>query len=219
MPLIVPGVCRYTINGAFGGGRDFANIIDMAIDTTGTNTARDDAIFDQAGVIINQWVNDVLPVLSGSHRFDSVSWVDLDEADGSVGERITTDTESLPQFGGIVGSSLPANTSVLVSKVTTRSRGARNGRMYVGFVAESHTSGPAPNQLDAAPLALWQTAFDNFKSNVEQEGALNEYQSQLNVVHVTARDAAGNPTAGVGTPVSELEVQAVLATQRRRLRG
>ncbi len=217
MAIIVPGVCRYTIHGTYG-GREIANVLDYRIDTTGEITARADAIEDMAGVLINEWSDHVLSWVDNGYSATSVTWVDLDEADGTVGERTSTGQETWPQAGVDVGPAFPGNVAVLWRKVGAPQRGARSGRMYIVGCPEDYTDdSPSPNRLNATTLAGTQTNATSFLGNTNQSGG--GYESDLVVVTTTARDEDGHPTAGVGRVVESLVVDATLATQRRRLRG
>lgn len=215
MPFVVNGVCRYTVN-ALVGTKAVANIIDMFIDTTGAAQDRDDAIFDQAGILINEWSDHVLPRLSNSYIAQNVAWVDLDSATGTTGSRNTTGQEVWPQAGVVSSEALVRNAAVLVRKVSTSARGSRNGRMYIGPISESQA---AASNLDATALAGWQGDMTSFLGNINQAPLPGTYSSEMVVTHILTRDADGNPLTGNSTPVSTLAVQQLLATQRRRLRS
>lgn len=215
MPFVVPGVCRYTINGV-AAGRAVANIFDFQIDTTGAVESREEAIEAMAGILINEWCDSVLPRLSSGYSFQGVSWVDLDAADGTTGERTSTSQESLPQTGGQGGDMSTSNTAVLVRKNTVSRRGARSGRSYIGPLSELQVSS---NVLVPAEATAWQTAMNAFLGDTNQGPDFGNYTSAMAVVHILTRDSEGNPLTGDFTPVSSLAVQGTLATQRRRLRG
>lgn len=217
MPFIVPGVARFSLNGSYF-GRNTANIIDMRIDTTGTTTDRADAVEDQAQILINQWYADLRPRLSDAFTLRNVSWVDLDEADGTTGVATAGSSISLPQAGSLSSNRMAGNVAILVRKATTSARGQRAGRMYIGGITEDQTDTVNGNNLAAAWVTNWTSSLNSFKSNIEQEDALDAFQSNMVVVHITSRDSDGNPATGDATDVSALQVQSLLATQRRRLR-
>ena len=219
MVLIVNGVCRYALNQSYE-ARTVVNIVDMQIDTTGSIMSRETAVFNQAGQLINAWVDQMLPALSDDLVFDSVSWVDLDEPDGSTGSRVTTSEHSLPLPGQSAAGTFPGNVSMLVTKQIEGNRARRNGRMYVAGLNESVTGIGDPNRIEAATVTAFQTRVSDFQSQIESGPAgADSYDSQMVVTHITERDAEGNPTAGVYSPVVSLIPNALLATQRRRLRG
>lgn len=214
MPFVVPDVCRFTYVG-HNEVRPWAVICDMQIDTTGTITDRNDAIVDQAGVLLKEWYDTIRPRISTTGVLDRVNWVDLDEADGSTGSITSAQGVNLPQAGTFTGEAAPANTSVLVRKQTVSRRGARQGRSYWSPLGEAGKNG---SFLTSAELTAWQTAMNTWKGDVEQEGGALEFTSTLVVVHILTRDGDGNPATGDYTTVNTLAVDQKLATQRRRLR-
>lgn len=219
MVLVVPDICRFTVNQELE-GNNIANIIDCQVDTTGSSMSREEAIEQLAGVIIDAWGAGPLSYQVNDLSLVSVSWVDLDEADGSTGTRTTTGTYTLPVTGDSVGAPLPANTSVLVKKtLATGGRAHRSGRMFIAGFPEDATATDNGNRLDTAVATGVQTVMDTFLEDLVQTDPLGtQYASEMVVVHVTARDGDGHPTAGDYRAVGDLVVDPLLATQRRRLR-
>ena len=224
-PFLVPTVCRFTVNGSFG-PRKVANIIDMHIDTTGSTHSREEVIPDQAGIILNQWTSDILPNISYAYVAESVSWLDLNSDDGTVGERSSSGGHNWPTPGGFTGSSMPGNVAILVRKLISGGRGSKNGRMYLVGVDESYTFAEF-NNITASILATLNTKVSHFLDNINQSVGLNEqnYTSLMVVSHILTRyppkanQEVGSPHTGIGHGVQNLVVDSTLATQRRRLRG
>jgi hypothetical protein len=223
--FVVPRVCRFTVNGHFM-DRKVANVIDMTIDTTGVITNRADAISDQCGVLLNQWHTDILPSLSILYFADSVSWLDLNSEDGSVGSRTTSGGHTWPAAGGDSLSPMPGNVSALVHKSTTSARGARQGRMYLPGVTEPETQSTTPNTLDPTVVTALNTKLSAFLGNINQSSPGDGYSSDMVVVHILTRaplepgqKPPGSPATGNSSKVSGMTVDTRLATQRRRLRG
>lgn len=217
--LIVPEVCRYTLNATMG-GRNFSNVIDMRINPeAGQN--RNDCVLDQADIIWNQWCTDVLPVQVDNYSVVSLDIVDLDSSDGIAGTIAGTGSNPAPQSGDDTGAPFPPGVAVLVRKLLVTGRGRRNGRWYVGGYAENRSSDGQPDRLDAANLAVIQSDFDSFFGNINQDPGVDApfYVSRLCVVHITARDADGHPTAGDSRDVAQLQVDSIFATQRDRQRS
>lgn len=215
--LIVPGVARFSVNGE-AGGRPIVNVLDIRIDTTGSLMTRAEAVEAQAGVLINEWSDSILGMLCSNYVVNSVSWVDLDDADGTTGERSTTSQETWPQNGTVATAPLPSNVSALFTKQTVSQRGIRRGRMYLAPVPEAITTDNS-NEINAITRGDWQAAISAFLGDVNQENGVAGYDSKICVVHITGRDGAGNPVTGVSNDVSSFAIQTTLATQRRRLRG
>lgn len=225
MAFIVNGVCRYTIHGKFQ-NRAVANVLDMEIDTTGSATLRGDAIQNQAGILINQWKTDILPKLSLLYTFEMVSWVDLDEDDGSTGFRTVSGATTLPLPGGDSLSPMPAQVSVLIKKNTDGGRGRRKGRLYLAGVTEPETQSTTPNILDPTVVTALNTSFTAFLGNINQDAGTFDFGSRLVVVHILTRAPVelgkkppGAPLTGDFKRVNSMGADSLLATQRRRLRG
>lgn len=221
MPFIVPGVCRFTYNGSYE-GRPIATVLDFRIDTTGAFTSRSEAIADQASTLVSAWSACIAPVVSNQFQLESVDWLDLDEADGSVGSI----SGGLPDSGALETAPFPGNVAVLITKEVIRQRGLRNGRWYqVGYV-ESGTATSTPNALGGGDLDLLQAAYNDWLDAANHENADPFfYDSNLCVVHILTREepvppaTVGAPLTGESNDVTALSVQSLLATQRRRLRG
>lgn len=216
--LIVPGVCRYTLNASMG-EHNFSNVIDMDINTA-PGESREDCVLDQADVIWNQWCSDILVHQVNNYQLMSIDIVDLDSADGIAGTVPGTGSNPPPQAGDDSGAPWAPAVSVLVRKLLVTGRGRRNGRWYVGGYAENRTPDGEPGRLDAANLAVLQDDFTSFFGNINQDIGVDPplYSSELVVVHITARDGDGHPTAGDSRAVAAVQVDELLATQRDRQR-
>jgi hypothetical protein len=219
MPLVVPGVARFAINQVMG-GRNVVNVLDYFIDTTGSTMSREDAVAGQAGSIVEQWSAEVQNQQTEDISAVSVSYVDLDEADGVTGSVVSGGAYTWPRAGQNTGPALPANTSVLVTKQAPSARGRRNGRMFITGFRETDTDESNPNRLSATAVGFWQSDMDSFLENTnELDGLGTAFSSNMVVVHITSRDSSGNPLTGDSSVVQALAVDDVVATQRRRLRG
>lgn len=225
MPLIVPQVCRYTMNGTYA-GRPVANVIDMQIDTTGSTMDRPTAIDQQAGVLLNQWKTQLMTIAMPQYVFTSVSWLDLNSSTGSVGSRTTSGATTLPAPGTAAGTPMPGNVAYLIRKMTTAVRGARKGRIYICGVSESATFTTTTNTIEPSQLTTMQTMLTSFFGNVNQTpGTPTTYSGRMVVVQVLTYDppvpphTSPSPATGTHHFVTSLQLDSLLATQRRRLRG
>lgn len=212
MVLVVPNICRYTLNGTVD-DRPWANVLDMRIEVDGPVFGdRTDAIWDTAGNIINEWASNIAPLICKGTFLNSVSWVDLDSENGQTGERVATSLHTLPVEGGNEGLISPGNVAILITKQVTSGRGQRNGRMYQAGVADGQTDG---NSVEPTVLPVWQNAFDSFLLALNDTPVISDFNRHLMVVHTTA-----DGTVVTGTSeVDQLVVSGRPATQRRRLRG
>ena len=218
--IVAPGVCRFTVNQTFA-GQPVANIIDMRIDTTGSVISRHDAILDQAAKIIDGWDDRIRISQADDLSCNSVSWVDLDEADGETGERSVTSATTWPAVGGGGSAPFSANVAVLITKTLEQSsRNRRNGRMYLCGGAETWTTAGAPNQVDAATRTTLNSNLALFLSGITSENGAFGYDSDMCVVHTRNAGTPENPDIVFdgNSDVLSLTVQPLLATQRRRLR-
>lgn len=220
MPLlIVPGVCRFAINQRQE-LRQVVNIVDMIIDTTGSLISRDEAIDNQAGILINEWTEHIQPAQADDLSFESVSYVDLDSSAGITGSRTSSGAITLPQPGGASGDTVTANTAALVRKqLESSGRGRRNGRLYMAGLTEGVTEPGNGNVLTSVARADLQSRWTNFLAAINQADSGGDFGSNWCVVQVTSRDADGHPLTGIGREIGGVSVDFLLATQRRRLRG
>lgn len=224
-PFIVPTVCQYTVHGTYQ-GRNVANVLAYHIDTTGSTLDRPSACFQMGGILLNEWDDSILPLSNSSYSATSVSWIDLNSDDGTVGSRTVSGGHSWPKAGGSVNASMPGNVALLVRKNVSGQRGAKRGRMYLCGVDETATLNPDANHLMPNQIAPWQTKLDSFLGDTNQANqGTASYSSQMVVIHITdwQPDKNGKPKAlplrGIGLTVTSLSLDSLLATQRRRLRG
>lgn len=207
--LIAPGQVRYAVGGRIH-GRPWVNILDMDIDPAVLDN-RNDAINDQARVILNCYSDFISPRVTVDWWVDRVRWVDLTSASGGVGERSTTPQHTFPQQGSRTGEGIPPNVAVLVRKAGGGNRSSRSGRMFIPGASESDAEGRG---LSGTAMTAWQSAMSAFLSGLNQTGGGTfDYESHLTVLHTVGGVYEGN------SQVSALTVDSVFATQRRRLRG
>ena len=218
MVLVAPGICRFVVHGEIQ-GEATANILDMQVDTTGGTAARDEALFDIAGDILNNFDDHIRIWLVDDWVAQRVSWVDLDTSSGPVGERSSTSATTWPAAGGLTDAPMPANVAWLVKKQIVGTRGRRSGRMYLPGVSEALTATGDGNRIDPASLTGFNGDLATFLGGInDAEGPTIGVQRQLVVVHTQQPDPAVEPSYNGYTPVESLVADALLATQRRRLR-
>jgi hypothetical protein len=106
--------------------------------------------------------------------------------------------------GGQSGEAGPPNTAALVRKVTSDGGRAGRGRMYFPGVTEGNMD--HGGIYDPTERGLLEVALENFRNVIDVYGA------PWVVLH-----ASGSPIS-TPSPITALEVDGRLATQRRRLR-
>lgn len=215
-PLVAPSVVRFTIHGTVG-QRPVNNVLDIVI-SGNAGISRAEAIDEVAANLIDQWTEVILDRTTSAYFVDYVSWVDLDSLDGAVGQANATDNHTWPDNGGLNGPVASGNVAILVTKVTTSARGTRNGRMFLPPPAEDATAG---NNLESTYIASLQAGTSAFLENMTNTAIGAGYQTFPTVVHTrTTGTGANRVTEYLGnTQITNLLVNSLLATQRRRLRG
>lgn len=213
-PLIVDGVARFTVHQRMA-ARPIANIYDVHLYSTAIGDDRQEMCFRFAGRLLNTWHDTIRVKQTSSLTCEKVSWVDLDSLSGSTGERNETSETTWPAAGGNTAGASAGNTSVLITKSSGGNRGTRPGRMYVAGVIEGDTDSANPNILSSAAVASWQGFVDTFRADTtfDDLDPLEEYAAEPVVVH------APQGVTPSYDPITSLQVQSLLATQRRRLRG
>lgn len=215
-PLVAPSVVRFTIHGSVG-QRPVNNVLDIVI-SGNAGVGRAEAIDEVAANLINQWTEVILDRTTSAYTAERISWVDLDSLDGSVGQANETEDWVWPKAGGLNGAPASGNVAILVTKVTTASRGSRDGRMFLPPPAEDSTAG---NNLTGAYITSLQAGTSAFLENMTNTAIGAGYQTFPTVIHTrTTGTGANRVTEYLGnTQITNLLVNSLLATQRRRLRG
>lgn len=221
--LVAPGVCRYTVQGTYG-GRSIANIVDLYLEPTG-GSDRHDMIEAMAGIIISAWADDVLDNIVTDYTAESLSWVDLDNAGGEVGSQTAGSGTDFPASGLATDQPMPGNVAFRVNKSITAARGQRQGRMYLVGVPETATAANVPNTISGGVISAVNSDMAAFlgKMNVTLTGAVTG-ASALVVLHTHTEANPSPPPATITvyddlSLVTALTLDSTLGSQRRRLRG
>lgn len=211
MPLIVNGVARFSIIGSLF-GQDCVNVFDVRLTTTAP-TSREDACFDTAGDILNNWSDHILPRVSAGYEAREVRWVDLNSEGGSTGSRSSTSDTTWPENGAVEENTLPNNVYVKVRKVLEgKTRQQRNGTTRLGGIPESATVGADGNVLNTTYITALNDAFEDFKDGINDGTPLGT-SSELVMVHTVDGEADGYSV------ISSFAVTSVVGTLRRRMPG
>lgn len=218
--LIVPGVARFAINQTFG-GQPVVNVWDAHVNGTGnsfpTSADREEALRLTAEDILSAWSTRMRPLLADDLTMVSVSWLDLNSANGSTGAVTSGNSVTWPLSGQVTASPFPGNVAIKASKNIIKQRGRRNGRLYICGIPESVSPVSAPNGVETTQRAAWNTALGGFLSDVDGFKPEN-FDVNSVVVHTTG-GSNGQPLTFVGTStINSVTIDPLLATQRRRLR-
>jgi hypothetical protein len=185
------GFAEVAIPGRLGGSAPYGYVV-FGVDNT---------IFPDPSLLADTvWTSafepNVLPLLDSS-----VTWGPIEVSLGTTaGDLSGVGTESGP--GGSVITSLPPSVAVLVNKITALGGRQNRGRMYWPWAA-AETSVDEAGVWDPAAVANFQSALFTFLA------ALDTASCPMVILHADG---------STPTPVTQLNVQGLLATQRRRLR-
>lgn len=208
--IVAPGVCRYTINATYA-GQDVANVFDYHIDGTNPLEDRSLHIFEQAGDILNNWSDHIVPLLASPYVARSVSWVDLTSLDGETGSRSSTSEHTWPMAGGNGAQAFPGNVALRIDKVQSGGRRARNGRTYLVGLPEVGQGNPTNNEWDGTILETFGEAMADFVDGTNSEAGPDGREVDMVVVHTV------NGVFQSRSNVTGVRAQANVASQRRRL--
>lgn len=210
--LIAPLIARFTVKGTSQTGT-WANVFDYQL-LAGTETDRAVICESHADLIGAAFASEFGPYMHITSEITEVSWVDLDSADGSTG------SVGVGVDGSDSTDVAPTNLSALIRKVAPGGgRAARNGRMYLGNLAEADVGA---GTLDAGFRSALQTDANTFLTGTTDPSQPNfgDYSAFMKVVHTTNAGTPSAPNyvyAGDST-VTSMQVDATAATQRRRMR-
>lgn len=215
MALVFPAVARYVIEQTFL-GRPAINILDMAL-TNEDGVSREQAVFNVAGDIINNWADHMMGLMAEGVSFNAVSWVDLNSEDGSTGRRTTTSDTSLPVIGGAAGDTAPASVAMLIRKQSVSRRGQRQGRWFIPGATEQNLNG---NLLSSGFLTAVEGNLADFLAGVSDQSPILDVERIPVVLHT---ENQGTPQAPVivatgWSQIQALSMDAQVASQRRRNR-
>lgn len=209
MPLVVPNVARYTIEGTYLDA-PVANVIDIFIPDGWSGYPRDNAVETVGRNVLTGWYEEILPVMKGQYIATAVTWVDLNTADGSTGTVVVgaQPEHTLPYPGAIGGEPYTAAVATLVTKNTTARRGERQGRMFLCPPGEADIIG---NTIQPDYLNALNGALSDLMTYLVAGSDSDCYPV---VVHQSA-----SSSIGTSTPVTGFKARARVSTQRRRNRA
>jgi hypothetical protein len=211
--LVVPHVVEVTAHGNIG-GRSWASVWGIANGPSWWAGGAD--VAEVARDFANNWQDHIMPALCSAVVLDGFSYLSLDSATGTTGT-LTPDAAK-PVSGADPTAALPPNACYLVKKHCGSARGSRSGRAYLPGVPEpgvDHVG--ALNASLRTNLAAWLQQFhDGLTQSPFEPG-----ERYVAVIHrpPAARLKGPQVVQGSHSRVTELSVDPLIATQRRRLRG
>jgi hypothetical protein len=216
MPLVAERLCRYALNGTYL-GRPSVNILDMNINNNGGINSRTADVVEVGGVVLDSFVEHCLGGMAASYTLHSVSFVDLDSADGPTGTITGTGSHTLPLPGGQGGNSYSANSALLVTKQGASARGSRNGRWYLSALTESVVDG---NIVDSSHLADMRDILGDMLANLTETADLAAPQYFPVILHTQTVETGGVKEIHYRgfSQIHGFAVSDTVASQRRRVR-
>lgn len=199
--LIVPFCIEVTFSGVYG-DRPWANVQHLEWDeSSGGRTA---GRLGNIGLAMTAaWVNYLATAMNENMLLTNTKVQDLDSASS-----FSVDTPGGGP-GARTATGMPANVAVLATKVDGHSRSQRPGRAFWCGVCEADTDGANPSQLSTTGAALWQGVVDNYYAHISGTEGGSHWGPV--VLHKSGADLVPYGMTG-------LDVETILATQRRRLR-
>jgi len=216
MALIAPGVARFTLNGTNAGSNTWANIWDARM--LGDVAAdRAEACSIYAQLIIDVWSYSISSSQTDDVTLTSVSWVDLDSAEGSTGSQSLGFAELPPYVGAQSGAGSPLQVSVLAIKGGSSQRGSRNGRMFIPGIPEADAD---EANMASGPLGVLNDRLETFLFALTDPSDIPDFSVLPCVVHTRNVGTPQNPEIEYvsNSVITSLQAVPRLATQRRRLR-
>jgi len=211
MALTYGGIVRTSVIGTYL-GQEMVNVFDVHVDILDADLSRDEACFDLAGDILNNWSDHILPLMSDGYTANEVRWVDLNNDTGSTGARSTTSDNTWPEAGGGHTASLPGNVYIKVVKtIQGKNRQQRQGMVRWGAALESRIPTAQPNTVLPAFITTANAAWEDFKDGIN--GQTLDRNNNLGVLHTVNEVATGFSV------ISTFQVASVLGTIRRRMPG
>jgi hypothetical protein len=193
-------------------GRPHVNVLHVHNDEGSQSDAA------KARDVLNNWQDHIVGLpWSSSFGITELQWRSIDPDDANAGTLAPDPAK--PVTGTYTGTSLPPNVTALIKKRTdNRPRGRRDGRFYISGVPEIWVRDDGTVEPDAQ--ATVQTGLDAFVSGVNDDVFGVGGGSGLAVLETTAasRMPGTQPVTINWRPVTGLQVDRVVATQRDRVR-
>lgn len=215
--IVAPGVCRFTFVGTYL-DKPCLNVLDMVINQQSPGIyPRSDGIEEAANTLLDAWAEEVAVLSQQSYEFTELRWIDLDSEDGEVGSLTATGSNTLPVSGEGSGEPYTAAVAMLVTKVTSRQRGLRQGRMFLAPADEQNITG---NLLSGPFLAVANANLSNFVERITETAVIADHNYFPTVVHTRNEGTAQNPEIVYvnNTQITDFQMSARVSTQRRRNR-
>jgi hypothetical protein len=200
MPVIIPvDYCMVSVV------HSLENDTEPIVNTFGLHCVDEGVITsDLADDVMTEWGVAFAPIISSAYSIDQVVLYGFNGLGSS--EIFVSTIAPIPCTN--VGAPLPQNSALLIRKRTDAAGRRGRGRMYLAGIAENVVS--PTGDIDDATVAYYQGAATDFFDAVQ---LLTQVEDMV-VLHRSEGIGSEPPP----TPITSLQVQKRIATQRRRLR-
>lgn len=195
---IADNLLEVVINGLWTNGRPVVNVLHFK------GAAVPNVL--QAENVRDAWQSELVgTIFTDNYTLDSIDWVDKTTLAGT--KSTIPPNSGLPTAGIATGESLPPGTACLVNKNIVGSVGTRKGRMFLPPQVETVVN--ENGIIAGGNVATMQLAVDNFLTAIQGFDSMEMY-----VVHKVA-----SPVESTVAVVTSLQVDPLISSMRRRLRG
>lgn len=199
--LVIPDFVQTTVKMSAQGNK-LQNVWYFKVEGTGAGNTRTDAIEFLREQIVEGWEDHIMPLLHSSVTFDGITTVDIDVENGEVWD------DASGVQGALGGEPMPTNVAGVVTKGGNRRRGLRQGRFFIGGLADGQLNG---NTWLTGAYNSMQPALNDLREKWTEEGTLAAFLFSPQVVHQSA--------AGVYTSqVTSFDLKTSVSHQDRRIR-
>lgn len=202
MVMVASDVIQICIEGRWTNGHPVCNVLHYRMDDDIGNFDIGVEVED----VVQNWQSQLMGGFRNNYTLEGASWMDLRAADGATG--FVPPNSGEITVGGSSGPSTQPGSCLLVHKRTASARGSRSGRMYLPPPGEDDVD--EDGRIAPGLVTALNTDLANFLANTTQDAANpgNEINRYMVVLHQD----------GTSDKVNVLQVDGLIASQRRRVR-
>lgn len=211
---VVPTICRFAMHSTISGGHRITNVIDVSIDSSIAGT-REDSVNQAGPFIVAHWQSRIIAPGANTVNFTGCTFVDLHSVDGHTG---SIPPQSGQPVTGTDGSTQASpQVAYLIHKNSTTRRGARQGRLYHGPVAEGNVD--AAGVVSSAAMGALDSRFNGFRNDIGTHTDTAIESMAWRIVHVHKPSADPDTWTYDSSTIDACVTDSQCATVRRRNRG
>jgi hypothetical protein len=201
--LIASDIVQISMLGRWTNGHPIVNVLHYRMDAAvgGVDVA------SEVEDVVQNWQSQLVPEFRDNYTFEGGQFLDLRTETGETG--VVSPVAGQPVQGASTGTSANPGDALLIHKRTSSARGVRQGRMYLP--PPGQTAMDENGRIDTLTQNTINTRLAAFLENTTQSAddiGGTEINRALVVLH---KD-------GSSTPVTSLQCDSLIASQRRRVR-